>query len=80
MTNDTHENNLFDIKKCRAKPRGAGKLIDCLSWTQAGICNFSLSFGKGYFCKHPLSHKIINYTEKIKSDPDTKIDIIASDD
>jgi len=65
MTDKLHEDG-FKIENCRAKARGTGGLVDCLALKQAGICGFSISFGDGYFCKHPDRNKIITETEKIK--------------
>lgn len=66
MTGEVQEYNVFNLGICRAKVRGAGSLVDCLASKQAGFCKFSLSFGNGYFCKHPRRDEIIDDTEKIK--------------
>ena len=66
MENKSNASNVFDVVKCRAKINGAGDLVDCLSPKQAHICNRSLSFGNGYFCKHPRRKEFIEITEKEK--------------
>jgi hypothetical protein len=72
LTNKADEDNVFKIDNCRAKVRGAGNLVDCLASKQAGICKFSLSFGSGYFCKHPYRNKIIDDTEKLQNEPNSQ--------
>ncbi|MDP1624180.1 MAG: hypothetical protein Q8L64_00270 [bacterium] len=67
MANETRVSNVSEIEKCRAKIRGAGDLVDCLTPEQAQFCNCSLSFGDGYFCKNPRRNEIIENTEKLQS-------------
>ena len=66
MANEPHASNVFKIENCRAK-NGAADLVDCLSPEQAQLCKNSLSFGKGYFCKHPRRNEFIEITEKLRS-------------
>jgi hypothetical protein len=79
MDNETHASNVFEIEKCRAKINGAGDLVDCLAPKQASICDFSLSFGNGYFCKHPRRKEFIEITEKLRSKLISPPDVSQSD-
>ena len=65
MANESHASNVFQIENCRAK-NGAADLVDCLASEQAHLCGFSLSFGKGYFCKHPRRKEFIEITKKLQ--------------
>jgi hypothetical protein len=47
------EKLIFDTNKCRTQRRGATDLYDCLVDKQYLICEYSLPFGYGRFCKHP---------------------------
>ena len=78
MENKTHKSNVFKIENCRAK-NGAGDLVDCLAPEQAHICGFSLSFGGGYFCKHPRRKEFIEITEKFRSKLNSLPNVSQSD-
>lgn len=79
MANETHTVNVFDVEKCQARLRGAGDLVDCLSPEQANICNNSLPFGSGYFCKHPRRKEFIEITEKLRSKIVFPLNVTQSD-
>ena len=66
MENETNIVRVFDVAKCRAK-NSAADLVACLSPEQAHLCGNSLSFGNGYFCKHPRRKEFIEITEKLQS-------------
>ena len=78
MENETHVSNVFKIENCRAK-NGAANLVDCLSPEQAHLCSFSLSFGGGYFCKHPRRKEFIEITEKLQNKLISPPDVSQSD-
>ena len=78
MENETHASNSFKIENCRAK-NGAADLVDCLSPEQAHLCGFSLSFGGGYFCKHPRRKEFIEITEKLQNKLISPPDVPQSD-
>jgi len=50
---------------CRAKAVSGSDLVDCLS-EQMFRCEYRLSFGRSYFCNHPLRMEIIARTEAEK--------------
>ena len=79
MANETHASNIFEIENCRAKINGAGDLVDCLSPKQALLCDCSLSFGGGYFCKHPRQKEFIENTKKLQSKLIFPLDVSQSD-
>ena len=55
-----------DPATCRVKPAGFGDYMDCLSqW--GWRCPFSLQFGNGCLCRHPLKNEILARLE-VKSD------------
>jgi hypothetical protein len=66
MENETHAGMSFEIENCRAQ-NSAADLVDCLSPKQAHLCRNSLSFGSGYFCKHPRRNEFIEMTKKLRS-------------
>ena len=78
MANETHKSNVFKIENCRAK-NGAVDLVDCLAPEQAHICGNSLSFGSGYFCKHPRRKEFIEITEKLRSKIVFPLNVTQSD-
>jgi hypothetical protein len=79
MTNETNTNDSCQVENCLAKIRGAGDLVDCLTPEQAKLCNYSLSFGSVYFCKHPRRDEIIKNTRKLQSEKISLPNISQSD-
>jgi hypothetical protein len=68
MANETQTTSkVFDVEKCRAKGKGMSALVDCLSPEQAYLCGYSLSFGSGFFCNHPLRKEFIKNTERLQN-------------
>ena len=78
MENETHASKVFKIENCRAKS-GSADLVDCLSPEQGFFCGFSLSFGNGYFCKHPRRSEFIEITKKLQSKLISPPDVSQSD-
>jgi len=79
MKNASQKNSVFEIEKCRAKIHSGIDLVDCLAPEQAHLCGNSLSFGNGYFCKHPRRKEFIEITEKLRSKLDSLPNISQSD-
>jgi|CXWL01.1.fsa_nt_gi hypothetical protein len=78
MENESHAENGFKVENCRAKISVAD-LVDCLALEQANLCGHSLSFGKGYFCKHPRRNEFIEITKKLRSKLVSPPDVSQSD-
>lgn len=51
-----------DLAKCRAKLAGFENYTDCLVKFGA-VCEHAMSFGHGYFCRHPERDQIIARTK-----------------
>jgi len=79
MASETYKSKVFDVEKCRAKITGAGELVDCLAPEQAQLCGCSMSFGYGYFCKHPRRNEFIKITKKLQSRSSFLSDVSQSD-
>ena len=41
------------MEECRGRRVGTGDLVECKTRGRAGRCNFALSYGYSYFCRHP---------------------------
>ena len=78
MENETNIVRVFDVAKCRAK-NGTADLVNCLAPEQAHLCSNSLSFGKGFFCKHPRRKEFIEITKKLQSKLISPPDVSQSD-
>jgi hypothetical protein len=51
----------FPNQSCRAKAVTADyALVDCL--TDSRQCEYKMSFGNGFFCRHPLRKEIVKRT------------------
>lgn len=75
MKDEIHRARIvFKIEECRAKLRGADELVDCLTPEQAYLCNCSLSFGRGCFCKHPDREQIIHRSKNADEKLDSRSD------
>jgi hypothetical protein len=53
MKNQKPLSKVFNIENCLTTMHAPEDLFDCLAAEQAHLCGNSLSFGNGYFCKHP---------------------------
>jgi hypothetical protein len=53
---------LADAAICRARHAGFGNYVDCLVDLPTE-CKYALSFGYGYFCKHPERDQIVARTK-----------------
>ena len=57
-----------DLATCRVKDAGFAGFLDCLSlWSSH--CSHALSFGSGYFCRHPTAREILARSEVKKDKP-----------
>jgi len=74
MVANSNNTSGFDSEACRAQ-KGAGDLVECLAPKQASLCGYALSFGYGYFCKHPRRDEIIEKTKSLQRKPNIPLNI-----
>jgi len=60
------QRKLPDVAICRAQPAGFGDYVKCLVHFPVE-CEYALSFGYGYFCKHPERDQIVARTKPCQS-------------
>jgi len=57
-----------DLETCRVVDAGFAGYLDCLNiW--ADYCPHTISFGTGYFCRHPSAPEILARSEVKKDKP-----------
>ncbi len=63
--NNENSKTKFDITKCEAQDMSIDKFCECLiEKPYLHQCEYYISYGGGFFCKHPNRVEIIRHTNR----------------